>query len=398
MATVTIHNALDPLRAEIEPLLAILFASSAALGTLSLSSLCAHVLVECVRYMPIKKSQRDVLSTSTVFLVTLLMARKLAQAGPKTKAGLMEDDFERLRAWGTIVRDKHSKDLDKLAASFFSEVPTPDPTEFSEVVPAEQFSGVHLGEGLERTLQAQLQEIRITDIVLRSIDDPSTGVAKRMAQHGGSDLVEDLRRALKIEAGCIPEMVREAADDELALDVADYAKALATILRTAKDEFTFALFGPWGSGKTTLTRLLRPLLEDPEAFRKETMVQETLFSQRRYKVVLHNAWKYREPPESWIYLYKSLADCAGESLGAVGRVALAARAAHYRWGPLAPRRHIAFTGFVGRSTRRHAAIGRDPWVSHRCCRPSTHDCHFAEGSNKNPSTIREKCPAELIAR
>ncbi|KSV66831.1 hypothetical protein N183_32765 [Sinorhizobium sp. Sb3] len=175
MATVTIHNALDPLRPEIEPLLAILFASSAALGTLSLSSLCAHVLVECVRYMPIKKSQRDVLSTSTVFLVTLLMARKLAQAGPKTKAGLMEDDFERLRAWGTIVRDKHSKDLDKLAASFFSEVPTPDPTEFSEVVPAEQFSGVHSGEGLERTLQslAQLQEIRITDIVLRSIDEPT---------------------------------------------------------------------------------------------------------------------------------------------------------------------------------------------------------------------------------
>ena len=62
-------------------------------------------------------------------------------------------------------------------------------------------------------------------------------------------------------------MIREAAVGELALGVQDYALALATILRAASGEFSFALFGRWGSGKTTLTKQLEPLLEDAQVYR-----------------------------------------------------------------------------------------------------------------------------------
>lgn len=335
MPTVGIRDASDQLRAEVEPLLTQLFASATSLGDLTLSRLCGHVLMECARSLPSKNSERNILSTSTVFLITLLMARDLKPAARNAGVGLIEDDLERLRAWGAIVRERYSQDLDRIAAAFFSQVPAPEVIEFNEIVPETLFQDIELGEGFERTLRnlAELQEIRITDIVLRSIDDLSSGITKRISQHGLHQLVEDLQRAVKIKAGRIPEMVREAADEELALGVADYAKAIATILRTAKDEFTFALFGPWGSGKTTLTRLLRPLLEKPDVFRKEMNAEEKLFAQRQYDVVLHNAWKYRDPPEAWIYLYKSLADRAGESLGAIGRLTLGARAAHFRRGP-----------------------------------------------------------------
>lgn len=333
MPTVGIREATDPLRLEVEPLLSDLFASAPVLGNLTLSRLCAHVLLECVRYLPAKKSEQNVLSTSTVFLVTLLMAIDLKSTGPA--GGLMEDDVERLRAWGRILTEKHPGALERLAAEFFSEIPTPDTVEFNEVVSGSLFRNIELGEGLERTIRnlAGLPEIRVTDIVLRSLDDPQSGITARASKHGLSSLVDDLRQAVKIRAGRIPEMVREAADDELVLGVANYAKAIATVLRTARDEFTFALFGPWGSGKTTLVRLLRPLLENPRHFRDETNAEEKPFSRQRYDVVQHNAWKYRDPPEAWIYLYKSLVDRAGASLGTIGRYTLAARTTFYRRGP-----------------------------------------------------------------
>ncbi|MBY5871329.1 hypothetical protein HFN53_04750 [Rhizobium leguminosarum] len=335
MPTVSVRDASDRLRREVEPQLSEIFASATTLGDLTLSRLCAHVLLECVRYLPSKKSERRILSTSTVFLITLLLARDLRSSGQNAGGSLMEDDVERLRAWGRIIAEKHSGALDKMAAEFFSELPAPDTIEFNENLKADLFRGIGLGKGFERTIRAlaELPEIRITDIVLRSIDDPQSGIAARISKHDLAPLVEDLRQAVKIRAGRIPEMVREAADDELVLGVGNYAKAIATVLRTARDEFTFALFGPWGSGKTTLVRLLRPLLEDPAFFRKETNAENKPFSQQRYDVVLHNAWKYRDPPEAWIYLYKSLVDRAGTRLGTLGRYTLAARTAYYRRGP-----------------------------------------------------------------
>jgi hypothetical protein len=93
------------------------------------------------------------------------------------------------------------------------------------------------------------------------------------------------------------------------------------------------LFGPWGSGKTTLVRELEPLLRSPERYGERTAALGTdLYAARSYEVVLHNAWKYRSRPEAWVYAYKSLADRASAGLGPVGRLLLSIRISAHRRG------------------------------------------------------------------
>jgi hypothetical protein len=95
------------------------------------------------------------------------------------------------------------------------------------------------------------------------------------------------------------------------LGIDQYARALATIFRAAGGEFCFALFGAWGSGKTTLVRYMTPLLVFPERFiENQISSRDGAAMKLRYTVIWHSAWKYRTAPESWIYLYKSLSDAA----------------------------------------------------------------------------------------
>jgi hypothetical protein len=87
---------------------------------------------------------------------------------------------------------------------------------------------------------------------------------------------------------------RESTPDELCLSIDDYADSVAEVLADAEGEVTFALFGAWGRGKTTLVReLSRRLLERT--------------GKPRYRTVWFNAWKYRSPPEVWAHLYERLA-------------------------------------------------------------------------------------------
>ncbi|MER9163646.1 P-loop NTPase fold protein [Mesorhizobium sp. M0715] len=284
--------------------------------------------------MPEKVREREILSTSTVFLTTLLMARRLATT-VSDDAERLSDEFDQLRRWGELVRGGFSSRLDAAAESFFQKIPVPDIELFRGIAPATSLVGVRLGPGLTHVFQAcgSKREVRLTDIVLRSLDDPEARLPTRIEEWQLGALVRGMKGVAKTKAGRIPRMVREADDKELSLFVQDYAEALATILRSAEDEFTFALFGPWGSGKTTLTRLLKPLLESPEDFVTQTGAPQQPFAKLRYEVVGHNAWKYRQAPEAWVYLYKSLVERAGASLRSFDRMALAARASHFRYGP-----------------------------------------------------------------
>lgn len=99
---------------------------------------------------------------------------------------------------------------------------------------------------------------------------------------------------------------------ELSLGIEVYSAALATILRTARGEFCFGLFGRWGSGKTRLAKHLQPLLESPhdyaEAMRARGYAVGSDPDDRiRYEVVWYSAWKFRRPPEAWIFLYETMA-------------------------------------------------------------------------------------------
>jgi energy-coupling factor transporter ATP-binding protein EcfA2 len=323
----------EELRAQVEPLITRLFEGEASLNDLALSAACAHFLLESVRVLSCKKDQRNILSTTTVFLTTLLAARKLenAKRPEEIEPG---SELLRLQAWGSALRGNFSRQLDDITAEFFATVPAPDVELFEELPPLQEVEGLKLGPGLVRTLGSltSLRVVRITDVVLRCTEEPSTGLASRVSTQELGSLVSVLRLVAKTSAGRLTEMSREASESELALNIDDFARAIATIFRTAKGEFTFALFGPWGSGKTTLTRRLKPLLQSPSDYRNATSAENETFARRRYGIVCHNAWKYRTPPEAWIYLYKTLADTAGADLGVVGRFLLALRTSHLRSG------------------------------------------------------------------
>jgi hypothetical protein len=134
--------------------------------------------------------------------------------------------------------------------------------------------------------------------------------------------------------GRLSAMSREARPEELALRISDFALALSTILRSAEGEFTFALFGRWGSGKTTLVSVLAPLMRDVGEYKRAIYAtKNTPYTQITYDVVFHNAWKYKSPPEAWVFLYKSLADRASRSTGFFGRFFTAVRTSIEKNGP-----------------------------------------------------------------
>jgi len=98
----------------------------------------------------------------------------------------------------------------------------------------------------------------------------------------------------RVAEGIAPR--REAKPNELILGTAQYADAVAELLRAARGEVALALFGDWGIGKTTLAKAIADKLTQQRA-------------PIRYEVVWFSAWQYRSPPETWIFLYVTFVRC-----------------------------------------------------------------------------------------
>ncbi|MEP3247545.1 MAG: P-loop NTPase fold protein [Sneathiella sp.] len=85
------------------------------------------------------------------------------------------------------------------------------------------------------------------------------------------------------------------------------ALGLAHLFKSATGEFSFALLGVWGSGKTTLADSISKFLLDTEQY--ENAVKQAFgvskADKKRYSTVKFNAWKYQKKPELWVYLYES---------------------------------------------------------------------------------------------
>jgi len=102
---------------------------------------------------------------------------------------------------------------------------------------------------------------------------------------------------------------RLESEDLYALNIDEQALAVSTLLYQASGEFCFGLFGPWGSGKTTLSERIERLLTSREKY-KATLTKAGIAAAAagtiQYAVVRFSAWKYRRPPEIWVYLYEIL--------------------------------------------------------------------------------------------
>ncbi len=101
---------------------------------------------------------------------------------------------------------------------------------------------------------------------------------------------------------------REA--EEIVLNGKGFALALARLFKNAEGEFSFALLGRWGSGKTSIASLVSGYLQEPASYQRD--FRSTFGSdpgekcdQLEYKTVQFNAWRYRQKPELWVYLYES---------------------------------------------------------------------------------------------
>lgn len=108
------------------------------------------------------------------------------------------------------------------------------------------------------------------------------------------------------------DVERDAKADAACIGVKEYARALAAFLSSVQGELCFAVFGPWGRGKTYLVRLMQSLLE-----------------KRGYGVVEFSVWRFRRTPELWVYLYEVIAEKA-RSMQGFGATMIALRMAILR--------------------------------------------------------------------
>jgi hypothetical protein len=100
---------------------------------------------------------------------------------------------------------------------------------------------------------------------------------------------------------------REAQDDELCLDIDAYSQAIADTFNAAavEGDFVFALYGPWGRGKSTLIKRVASILGGDK--------NRVGMPGRGYKPIFFSAWKYPTRPEVWIFLYQKIAAAAQEA-------------------------------------------------------------------------------------
>lgn len=97
---------------------------------------------------------------------------------------------------------------------------------------------------------------------------------------------------------------------EIVLNGKSFALALARLFKNAEGEFSFALLGRWGSGKTAIASHVSDYLKTPSSYRSDFRNAfgsdpDEECDQLEYKAVQFNAWRYRQKPELWVYLYES---------------------------------------------------------------------------------------------
>jgi hypothetical protein len=147
---------------------------------------------------------------------------------------------------------------------------------------------------------------------------------------------------------------RNATHDELCLNIDAYAGAIAdTFTGAAKEnDFVFALYAPWGRGKSKLMEAVAIRLQGEPA-RKLSMWRRLLSkvrlgrgedndakvkesdSGKGYQCPFFSAWKYPIRPETWVHLYqKLLSEAQGDTLTQKLRISFRIGLLKHGWWPL----------------------------------------------------------------
>jgi len=127
------------------------------------------------------------------------------------------------------------------------------------------------------------------------------GIIESLVARNLQNQTLDLTKLLEKKRSILDEGTKEKfqlESEKLAANFNEYAKAVAATLEIANNsshcsessnEVSFAIFGQWGSGKTSLVNKINAEL-------KLNNIESVRF----------NAWKYRERPAIWAHMYLSL--------------------------------------------------------------------------------------------
>lgn len=152
------------------------------------------------------------------------------------------------------------------------------------------------------------------EAIMRSVGDASVENLSRRVESSSQQSESSLEEK---DTGLGLHIRREAK--EIVLNGKEFAFALSRLFKNSEGEFSFALLGRWGSGKTSIANLVHDFLLDTTAYQAE---YQRLFDTEKgekphqitYDAVKFNAWRYRQKPELWVYLYEGfltrLLDCS----------------------------------------------------------------------------------------
>ena len=133
-----------------------------------------------------------------------------------------------------------------------------------------------------------------------SYDDPDRWIPwLESIQEGLADTLPDSRPTHHNTEpiGGKTNLGRGASESELCLDIGPYSAAIAETFHSAAkvDDFVFALYGPWGRGKTQMARAVASHLEEKDC-----------------TTIFFSAWKFPSRPEVWVHLYQTISKAALE--------------------------------------------------------------------------------------
>lgn len=282
---------------------------------LSLSFLTSAVIGLAVRWCQFRHQDNDICSSSILLMAALHLGIRIrSRRQDRVISAAWREDVDALEALvATVAPDRQALDrYSRVLRTFVQDVPSA----------AEQISVTDMSVRFSHGVRSALSQIggegklALAPLINALIKEPGESLSRCLQELQVS--APEIRASLAKPSASMPEPlafglnflrnVNNPSEESLGINV--YAPALATMFRTASDEFCLGIFGHWGIGKSHLARRVEQLLVNPSAS-QIALGEKACRSDKlamRYEVVKFSAWKYRCVPEAWVALYEAFAN------------------------------------------------------------------------------------------